>query len=326
MAYYEKRANGSWRAQIRRKGFPELNATFDSKQDAEIWASQQEAAMRTGRFVDLREATKVTLGEGLKKYKEERTPTKKGAKQESDRIEVWLKHPLAAKALSEVTSKDLSEYRDQRLKEGKSASTIRSELSVISMLYKTYDTDWGMPGLPNPMASVRLPKVKNARDRRLDEDEMESLLKAAAEKSPEMPLIILLAIETVMRRTELLTLTRDQVKGCVASLDDSKNGSARKVPLSKRALELLSQIPERDDGRCFSLKPNTVTNYMAIVRKAAGVNDIRFHDMRHEGTSRVFEKGFGIMEASAVTGHKSLSQLKRYTHPRPEDLAKKLDG
>lgn len=326
MAYYEKRANGSWRAQIRRKGFPELNATFDSKQDAEIWASQQEAAMLTGRFVDLREATKVTLGEGLKKYQRERTPTKKGAKQESDRIDAWLKHPIATKALSEVTSKDLSEHRDKRMKSGISASTIRSELSIISMLYKTYDTDWGMPGLPNPMKSVRLPKVNNERDRRLSVEEMDRLMAAAHEKSPELALIILLSIETAMRRTEMLTMTRDQIRGCVASLDDTKNGTARKVPLSKKALELLNQIPERPDGRCFSLRPNTVTNYMAIIREKAGVKDIRYHDMRHEATSRAFEKGLDIMEVAGVTGHKSLSQLKRYTHLRPEDLAKKLDG
>lgn len=326
MAYYEKRKNGAWRAQIRRKGFPELSATFDTKQDAEIWASQQEAAMLTGRFVDLREATKVTLSDGLKKYREERTPTKKGAKQEEDRIDAWLLHPLANKALSEVTSKDLSEYRDKRLKDGKSASTIRSELSIISMLYKTYDTDWGMPGLPNPVKSVRLPKVSNARDRRLTDEEMEKLLDAANEKTPELALIILLSIETAMRRTELVTMTRDQIRGCVASLDETKNGTGRKVPLSKRALELLSQIPERPDGRCFSLRPNTVTNYMARIRAKTGIKDIRFHDMRHEATSRIFEKGLDIMEVSAITGHKTLSQLKRYTHLRPEDLAKKLNG
>lgn len=324
MAFFEKRANGTWRAQIRRKGFPTLNATFDSRQEAEIWAAQQESAILTGRFVDLREATKTTLADGLKKYLVERTPGKKGHKQESDRIKSWLDHPLAQKALSEVTSKDLSAYRDQRQKDGKSASTIRSELSIISMVYKTYDTDWGMPGLPNPVKSVRLPKVDNARDRRLTEEELERLLAAAAEKSPELPLILLLAIETAMRRTELLTLTRAQVRGCVATLDDTKNGSGRRVPLSKKALELLEQIPERADGKCFSLRPNTVSNYMAIVRKQAGVEDIRFHDMRHEATSRIFEKGLDMMEVAAVTGHKTLTVLKRYTHLRAEDLAKKL--
>lgn len=324
MASYEIRGK-SVRAQIRRKGFPEMSATFDTKAEAEIWATQQEALMLSNRFVDLREATKITLADGLKKYLEERTDNKKGAKQEADRIRAWLKNPLSEKSLSDVTSQDLALYRDVRLKAGKSASTIRSELSIISVIFTTYDKEWGLPGLPNPMRSVALPKVDNSRDRRLTDDEMERLLDAAKEKHVEMPLIILLLIETSMRRSELLTVTRDQIRGRVIPLSTTKNGSKRDVPLSLRALELLSLIPEREDGKVFSLRPNTVTNYIAIIRKKAKVEDIRLHDMRHEGVSRLFEKGLDIMEVSAVSGQKTLSVLKRYTHLKAENLAKKLD-
>lgn len=324
MAYIEERKNGTFRAQIRKKGFPTHSATFDSDDEAKAWAQQMEASMVAGRFVDLREATKKTLADGLKKYRDEVTPKKKGAKQERDRINVWLENPLSEKALADITSQDLSRYRDKRTSDGASASTIRSELSIISVIFKAYDLEWGMPGLKNPMASVKLPVVRNARDRRLTDQEMEKLLAAATEKTPELALIILLSIETAMRRTELLTLTREQIKGCIAKLDDTKNGTDRKVPLSKKAIELLGQIPERKDGKCFNLKPNTVTNYMALIRKKAGVTDIKFHDMRHEGTSRLFEKGLSIVEAQVVTGHKSLTQLMRYTHLKPEDVAKKL--
>ena len=137
MAHYEQRKNGAWRAQIRRKGYDDLNATFDTKVEAEAWAVQTEAKMLTGRYVDLRAATKVTLGDGLAKYLAEHTPQKRGARQEAVRIKAWLEDPLAKKALSDVTSADLSAYRDKRLKVDKvSASTVRSELSIISVIYK----------------------------------------------------------------------------------------------------------------------------------------------------------------------------------------------
>ncbi|TXI34831.1 MAG: site-specific integrase [Aquipseudomonas alcaligenes] len=327
MASYEQRPEGTgpWRAQICRKGYPRLSATFDTKAEAEAWAVQTEAKMLSGRYVDLREATKVTLGDGLEKYLAEFTPGKRGAKQEEVRIKAWLEEPLTKKALSDVTSADLSAYRDKRLKIDKvSASTVRSELSIISVVYKAYDKDWGMPGIVNPMKSVRLPKPAKGRDRRIEGDELERLCEAAGKKHPELPLIFMLAADTAMRRSELVTITADQVKGCVVKLEFTKNGDDRDVPLSTTAVEILNRITPREDGRLFSLSPQTVSNYMAEVRREAGIKDLRLHDLRHEATSRLFEKGLHIMEAAAVTGHKTLDQLKKYTHLRAENIAKKL--
>jgi|LNFM01.1.fsa_nt_gb integrase len=327
MASYEQRPKGTgpWRAQINRKGYPRLSATFDTKPEAEAWAVQTEAKMLSGRYVDLRDATKVTLGDGLEKYLAEETPKKRGAKQEAVRIRAWLEDPLSKRALSDVRPSDLSAYRDRRLRVDKvSPSTVRSELSIISVLYKMYDEEWDMPGIPNPMSSVRLPKQGKGRSRRIEGDELERLCDAAGKKHPELPLIFMLAADTAMRRTELVTLTIDQIDGCVAKLEFTKNGEDRDVPLSMQAVDIINRITPQKDGRLFSLSPQTVSNYMAEVRGDAGIKDLRLHDLRHEATSRLFEKGLHIMEAAAVTGHKTLIQLQKYTHLRPKDIAKKL--
>lgn len=328
MATFEKRSGG-WRAKIRKKGYPVMTATFDKKSEAEKWASSQEEAMNRGRFVDLREAGRLSLGDGLRRYLKEITPTKRGSKQESNRISgIWLKSELAERPLSEITSQDLSRHRDRRLKSGVSASSVKSELSIISVLYKQYDQEWGMPGIPNPMTSVRKPKVRNDRDRRLFDFEAKKLIEYAGKKQKELPLIILLAQETAMRRTELLTLTADQVHGDVAKLTETKNGHDRDVPLSEIAVDALQRLAKlngQKDGRYFSLKPNTVSNYIPIVCKAAGIKNFRFHDLRHEATSRLFELGFEVMEVAAITGHLTLTQLKRYTHLRAGDLAAKIN-
>lgn len=328
MAYIEKRKqkNGvSYRAQIKRGGVVLHNATFDTKPEAEAWAARVEESMRNGTYVDLRESTKVTLKQGLERYLEEKTPDKKGAKQEETRIKAWLKNDLVLKALSDVTSLDLIAYRNKRIKEdGVSGSTVRSELSIISVVYKEYDEEWGMSGLRNPMKSVALPKAARARDRRIVGDELERLCAAAAEKHHEMPLIIMLLVETAMRRSELVTMTKDQVDGCIAQLYLTKNGDDRKVPLSKAAIEIFKKLPVQKDGRYFTLSPQTVSNYLPLIRKAAGINGLRLHDLRHEAVSRLFEKGLNIMEVAATSGHKTIEQLRKYTHPRPEDIARKL--
>ncbi len=150
------------------------------------------------------------------------------------------------------------------------------------------------------------------------------MIKAAGAIHAEMPVIIEIAVETAMRRGELLTLRRVDIKGKHALLEDTKNGSRRLVPLSIRARALLDSLPARIDGQVFSLAPHSVSQYFLRACRAAEVKDLHFHDLRHEGMSRLFEKGLSIMEAASVTGHKTMGMLKRYTHLCPDTLADKL--
>ena len=324
MATIEQRANGTWRTKIRKKGYPSLSASFDTKAEAQRWASEIEGDMSRKRFVDTREAEATTIAEALKRYASEVSAQKKGARQELTRIKTWSDGKYGAKSLAELRSSDLAEYRDARLAEGMSTNTVRLSLALISHLYTVAIKDWGIEGLSNPVAKLRMPKGSRERDRRPTSSELTDVLKAAAAIHNEMPVVIEIAIETAMRRSELLTLRREHIKGKHALLEDTKNGSRRLVPLSLRARALLESLPARIDGSVFSLAPHSVSQYFLRACRAAKVEDLHFHDMHHDGASRLFEKGMSIMEVASITGHKTMSMLKRYTHLCPDALADKL--
>ncbi|MEB0078071.1 site-specific integrase [Pseudomonas sp. CCI3.2] len=324
MASYEKRGE-SWRAQIRRKGHPSLSATFDTKAEAQRWAAEIEGDMSRSRFVDTREAESTTLFKALERYENEVTKHKKGSKQEAVRIHKWQVSAYALKSLAGIRSSDMAEYRDAQIKLGRSPATVRLDLAVISHLYSTASKDWGIEGIKNPCQSIRMPKGSKERNRRPSAAELKKIYKFAKELSAELPVIIELAVETAMRRSELVMLRKDQIRGKVVFLEDTKNGERRSVPLSSRALELLRGLPTPiDEGRYFHLLPDTISNYFPLVCEKAEIVDLRFHDMRHEATSRLFERGLSLMEVASITGHKTLAMLKRYTHLSPHDLAEKL--
>lgn len=184
---------------------------------------------------------------------------KKGARQELTRINTWSDGKYGSKSLAELRSSDLAGYRDARLVEGMSTNTVRLSLALISHLYTVAIKDWGIEGLNNPVAKLRMPKGSRERDRRPTSAELSDVLKAAAAIDNEMPVVIEIAIEAAMRRGEHLTLRREHIKGKHAILEGTKNGSRRLVPLSLRARTLLESLQARIDGSVFSLAPHSVS-------------------------------------------------------------------
>lgn len=300
-----------------------MTATFDTKAEATKWATGVEGDIARSKHIDMRKADQTTLAVALDKYLKI-SDGKKGSKQEAVRIKRWLKHPLAEKALSAITPSDLATFRDERLKQNVATNTVRLEIAILSHLYSVAAKEWHMEGLTNPCKQIRLPKGSKERDRRPTTAELKKVCEAARVINPELPVIIELAADTAMRRSELVLLRREQIRGRVAYLEDTKNGDRRRVPLSTKALELINGLPEQADGRVFSISPQSVSNYFVRAVQAAEVVDLHYHDLRHEATSRLFELGLELMEVAAITGHKTLSMLKRYTHLNPETLADKL--
>ena len=142
MATLTKRGDGQWQAKVRRKGYPIVSKTFETKGKAERWARSIESEMDHGAFVSRAEAESTTLKEALERYLKEVTPTKKGAKQESDRIKVWMEHELAHRYLASLRSVDFAQFRDQKLADEASASTIRNQLNIISHLFNIARKEW----------------------------------------------------------------------------------------------------------------------------------------------------------------------------------------
>ncbi|MBL4614278.1 MAG: site-specific integrase [Magnetovibrio sp.] len=316
-------------------GEPTQTRTFKKHSDALAWSQEIEGKMDKRTFVPLGEAEKTTLHVALGWYLREVTPRKKGAKQESNRIDLLQRMKLSEKTLTRLRSADIASWRDDLVSMGKAPTTIRNMVTIISQVYETAKFEWGMERLHNPVKGVPMPKHRPGRDRRLikdrdkDKDEEVQLLEACkASSSHWVTPIVILAIETGMRLGEILTLKRANIdyKTSVAHLPDTKNGTARDVPLSTRALEALKAAPASTDkeGGAFPMTTHSFEHHFKKARIAAEIENLRFHDLRHEATSRLFERGLDIMEVGHITGHKTLDMLRRYTHLKASDLAKKL--
>jgi integrase len=346
MAAFQKRS-GTWRAIIRKKDpytgklICESQGGFESKPKAQEWAETREKAIKRGMHASVAESEATTLSDALDRYEREITACKKGAKQEKLRIAAWKRDPLASRTLASIRGIDLANWRDARLAAEKSPTTVRNDLGVISHLFTVATREWGMESLSNPVEKIKLPAAGRARDRRLDpkhdkekKTEQDRLL-AACKARPVKWLepLVRLALATAMRQGELLALEWKNIdlERKVAKLLDTKNGEARDVPLSTEAIAALNDTSPAVDGvvplrvgPVFPASTDQVVYEFRMACKAAGITDLRFHDLRHEATSRLFEKGLNPMEAASVTGHKTLQMLKRYTHLRAEDLAIRL--
>ena len=233
-------------------------------------------------------------------------------------------------SLRDLRSYHITQFRENRLKDV-SAGTVPKDRGLLSAVINTGRTEWDLESVirTNPVSLISKPKVPRPRDRRLEAGELERLLHYNFCPNPWFRPVVLFAIETGMRRGEILSLCWENVHlgKRYAHLPGTKNGDSRDVPLSALALDLLRDLPRNisSDQVVFPLHFEALKSAWGRACCRVGISDLRFHDLRHEATSRFFEKGLNVMEVAAITGHKDLRMLQRYTHLRAEDLALKLD-
>lgn len=185
--------------------------------------------------------------------------------------------------------------------------------------------EWGL-GIINPVAQIRKPSQPQGRERVLNNADLERILRELEKLNPLMKPLCEFALETAMRRGELLSLSWDCIDLVkrTAYLKVTKNGSSRFVPLSTQAINILNRIPRNDGDRVFPLKLNTVSmSFIKAVRRA-DINDFHFHDLRHMALTKLSTKFTNVLELASVSGHKELKMLQRYVHFKAEDLARKL--
>ncbi|MGE5652497.1 MAG: site-specific integrase [Bacillota bacterium] len=352
MATIVKTSSGTWKAVIRKTGWPTTIKTFRLKKDAEDWARRTEDEMVRGVFIQRAPSERMTLEAAMKRYLSEVTPTKRPTTQNNERkrssalVDFFGKYSLAA-----ISADLIAEYRDKRLagedrvKDGKpqprAANTVRLELALLGHLFTIAVKEWGL-GLPfNPVLNIRRPSPGPGRNRRLTPDEEKRLLAAVDQHSnPMLSWIVRIAIETGMRSSEIITLRRAQVdlNRRIVRLVETKNTLPRTVPLSLAATEQFQLAlnnpirpidtdliffgePGKDDKR----RPYNFNKVWVEIKKKVGVTDFKFHDLRHEAVSRFVEAGLSDQEVASISGHKSMQMLKRYTHLRAEDLVSRLD-
>lgn len=326
MASFRQHGNG-WQGRIRRRGYPDITKTFETKADAEKWARALESEIDKGQFVNVCEAQRTTLGDVIARYLVEVTPTMKGASEDTIRLKAMMRKSIARWSMANLSAARVAAYRDERLKEVGPGTVIR-ELAYISAIINHARREWGI-NVPNPVQMVRKPQSPQARSRVLTDEEVSKLLAAlepTGRRSHWTKPAVQLALATAMRRGELLSLRWEHVdlQNRTAFLSDTKNGESRLVPLSTVAMQVLSDMPRHISGIVIPVKYFTLDAAFKRARKRAGLDDVRFHDLRRTAITRMAEKLPNVIELAAVSGHKSLMVLKRYYRPTAAELAQKL--
>ena len=326
MASIRFRSN-KWQARVSRKGEQSLVKTFQTREDAERWARSIEVEWDKGTYQNTHQAQKTSFGELIERYMREVTPLMRGAKADTIRLKAILRRPIAKVNVMLLNSSRIAKYRDERLAEI-APSTVVRELAYFSSIINHARREWGI-NITNPVQSIRKPAQPQGRNRVLSHDEERILLQACEPKANRniytRPFVIL-ALETAMRRGEILSLRWENIDYSkrTAFLQLTKNGESRTVPLSTRAIETLQALPISIDGRVLPINFAALETNFKRARERANLQDLRIHDLRHTAITHLAERLPNLIELSAVSGHKSLAMLKRYYHPNPEQLAQKL--
>lgn len=315
-----KKSDGTltYRVQIRKRGFKTVSKTFLSLQSAKKWAREIQTKQDQGFDIDIQEAQTITFAEIIERYKREIIPQLVSQAEELSKCNVMVK-AIGDLSLMAITPSILASHRDKRLQQGLSPTTVNYDLSFVSRVFTACIKDFSI-NLPNgnPVKKVRKPSLPRGRERRPTKSELNIL--------SGYP-FIMFAIETAMRRGEIARMDWKDVNWTKQTLHIpvTKNSIPRTIPLSSTAISILKALPCRSiTGNVWQLKPDSITDKFRRLCKRHNISDLRFHDLRHEATSRLFEKGLHPVEVATITGHTDTKMLLRYTHIKPESLIDKL--
>ncbi len=338
MASITQRKN-TFRVRIYRKDLPAITNTFHSKQEALKWARLIEVQIEQGTYID--ESPKdpiksdISFADAVEKYLETHSIHKANYRSESGILGLLSKR-WDGRKLSSIAKQDVSNLKNDLYKLGRASSTINHYLNAISQLFKLASNEWGHI-IPNPVEGISRALEPVGRMKRLLPSDEELLLYYCKQSCcKHLAEIVTIATETGMRCGEILSMRWEDVDfiNRRVLLRKTKNGDSRQVPLSTRAKEALESMYKPDELIVFPCQHwkmrrhfNAAVNKAKLAHKGVQnpFNDLRFHDLRHEALSRLSDKGLNVIELAHISGHKTLSMLRRYTHPNHETLLNKLD-
>ena len=329
---YIRKRLGKYFVEIKRQGHKNIYKTFNQKSDAMKWGRSVELQLDQSRYRDTSNASKTTLLSVMERHLKERLRVVRAPKKEQSRFNVIKKHDIVKRSLSSLTPQIFARYRDERMDDGISNSTICRELSFMSIAIKKAIRFYNCWLPEHPIPNDIKPKENPPRNRRLQEGEFEKLMQhCKTKRNSYWCSMIEFAIETAMRLNEQLTLKWDQVdlkKMMITILaEHSKTGVERKIPLTPRAIQILNEIPRHINGRVFPVALNNFQRAWRSITRNAEIKNLHWHDLRREACSRLMEQGLSISEVQMFTGHKTLSlMLQTYSQHNPSVVAKKLNS
>lgn len=333
MANIEKRLNQggelSYRAKVRLKGMPAQSATFKRLTDAKKWVQDTESAIRDGRYFRLSEAKKHSFAELIDRYIRDVLPNKPKSLIDQKRQLEWWKKELGSFLLADITPALIAERRDllgsRNTVRGtrRSPSTVNRYLAALSHAFTIAMKEWGWLD-DNPLRKVSRPKEPRGRVRFLSEAERPVLLAACkTSKDPYLYLVVVLALSTGARKSELLNLRWEDIDFSrkLIILHETKNGDRRLLPMVGHALELMKEHANHCKAKSVLVFPDKNSLAPADIRiaweaalKQANIENFRFHDLRHSAASYLAMNGASTAEIAEVLGHKTLQMVKRYSH------------
>lgn len=326
MASIRKR-NGKWQVQIRRQGYKPIARSFNKRTDAEEWARHKEVQADRRELLPAKDAmAQYRVRDVLERYRKEITPYKKSKVQEDITIQFLLRQRFADLTFDVLNKTHIAEFRDMRLKTVKPATFTR-EIAVLQHALEIASREWGLPIRGNPVKQIKKPRINNARSRRLSTDEQSKLIEGTKScLNPWIRPMILFALHTGMRQSEIINLQWQEIDlgKRVLHIPVTKNGHSRTIPLTHEAIATLSTLSNPRSGNVFDLTIGSFRQSWKRLIKRTGIEDLHFHDLRHEAISRFFERGLSVPEVALISGHRDYRMLFRYTHLKAEDVAQKL--
>lgn len=329
--------DGRWRALVRKRGMTRC-ATFGTKSAAKAWAAKVEAEIDELRASGVMQARGMTLADLIDRYIEELYPAKPWGRSKSAdlaRIKVDLGHLPA----SGITSAHLTNYFSTRAKKGSGPVVISAQAGYIVGVLRVAKTLWQLDvplqaaqDARTALATVGMIGKAKRRDRRVTDAELRKVIAHFKDADSEVPMrdILQFLLATAMRISEVCRLAWDDLDRTAKTIrirdrkhPNDKIGNDQVVPLLDAngydAFTIVKRQPKKGP-RIFPVNSRTVSKYFSDAVAELDLNDLRLHDLRHEGISRLFEAGYTIEQVALVSGHRDWAMLKRYTHVRATDL------
>ena len=318
MASYTKAKTG-WRVRVRKNG-ASISATFPTKAMAQAWAAREESdisAVQAGIVPDR------TIQELFDAYK-------KSSPSESLRIDRIAKAIDARKRLKQLDATLLRSWQEKRLQSVSEASVLRERKTFSAAIrHGIRRLKWLRE---NPFTELEGLKDGSAKTSVWTQDQIELFCYSAGYAEGEMCITdtsrvaaaLLFGLETAMRSSEILRARKDDITGRVLNIPRTKNGNSREVPLSKKAIDVIEQLPEIDNT-LFALTDSSRDAIFRKIRDRSGITGVDFHSARRTALTRL-SKIYQPLELAKISGHRDIRiLLAHYFAPSMEDLAGRLD-
>jgi integrase len=326
MASIRKRGK-SWNVQVRIKGWEQTTKSFPTKEAAKQWAYLIETELKA-KPLSQHWAPDLTLSQACLKYSDQVSKTHKGFTEENHRLGKIANSHLGNLNLRDISSSHVEAYIAARSR-SVSTGTVRKEFFLLKKLFDIAMTKWHVSLVANPMKHLTAPSDAKPRQRRLSSTEWNEISQQLRRlRNPVVQNFILFAYETGMRLSEISSLRQDDIDldlG-IAQVLDTKNGTDRVVPLSQPAISIIANQVNRKTPYVFNISKSAIQQSWQRIMCKTGIQNLRFHDLRHEAISRFFEMGMSIAEVKSISGHKDVRQLFNYTHIQAQIISKKYFG